>query len=82
MSKRLSQPISISLNARNQPVSFKWRERIYRVKDIQEVWRVIGAWWDGEGETTFFRITTDKGGIYEIAYNHAKSAWTLESVRD
>ena len=82
MSKQVSQPISVSLSGRNLPAAFKWRERIYRVGDIQEAWRSIGAWWDGEGETTFFRVRTDKGGIYELAYNHVNDAWTLESVQD
>jgi len=82
MTRQFSQPISVSLSAGNLPAAFEWRERIYRVGDIQETWRKIGSWWDGEGETTFFRIRTDKGGIYEIAYDHMKDAWTLESVRD
>ena len=82
MSKHIAQPISVSLNDRNLPSTFKWRERMYRVESLQESWRTIGAWWDGEGETTYFRVKGDKGGIYELAYSHTKDAWTLETVRD
>jgi len=82
MSKRLSQPISVSLNNSNLPRMFNWRRRVYRVSDVQEIWRTMGAWWDGEGETTFFRVITDKGGIYELAYDHVKEAWMLSVVRD
>ena len=82
MNKHLSQPVSVSLNERKRPSAFQWRGRMYRVGDVQESWRAVGAWWDGEGETTFFRVRTDKGGIYELAYDHTKAAWTLEVVRD
>jgi hypothetical protein len=82
MNKHLSQPVSVSLNERKLPSAFQWQGRMYRIGDVQESWRAIGAWWDGEGETTFFRVRTDKGGIYELAYDHTKAAWTLEVVRD
>jgi hypothetical protein len=82
MSKHVSQSVSVSLDVRKLPATFRWRERMYRVGEVQESWRSTGAWWNGEAETTFFRVRTDKGGIYELAYNHAKSAWTLEVVQD
>ncbi|MDO8587610.1 MAG: DUF6504 family protein [Armatimonadota bacterium] len=82
MNKHPSQPVSVSLTEKHMPSAFQWRGRMYRIDGIQESWRAVGDWWDGEGETTFFRVRTDKGGIYELAYNHVKSAWTLEVVRD
>ena len=42
----------------------------------------MGAWWDGEGERTFFRVQSDKGGIYELKFDHQKSAWTMDVVQD
>jgi len=55
---------------------------IHRVKEVQECWRLMGAWWDGEGERTFFRVRTDKGGIYELCFDHEKSTWTMAAVED
>ena len=76
------EPAKVKLSSRNAPTSFTWRDRIYRVKEVQECWRLMGAWWDGEGERTFFRVQTDKGGIYELCFDHKKSAWTMAVVRD
>ena len=78
----MHEPIHVNLSSKNAPVSFKWRSRIYRVKEIQECWRLTGAWWDGEGEHTFFRVQTDKGGIYELRFNHANSTWAMAVVQD
>jgi hypothetical protein len=64
------------------PAAFEWRGNVYRVKDMQECWRNTGAWWDGEDEKTFFRVRTDKGGIYEIKFDHGKKIWSLETIQD
>ena len=75
-------PIEVTLNSKNAPVAFNWRGVIHRVKEVQECWRLMGAWWDGEGERTFFRVRTDKGGIYELRFDHEKSEWTMAAVED
>lgn len=72
----------VVLNKANAPVKFEWRGRTYRVKEIQECWRLVGAWWDGEEDQTFFRVLTDKGGIYELQFDHRKSVWTMAGVQD
>ena len=74
--------VNVKLNARNSPHSFEWRGRIYRVKEVQECWQLMGAWWDGESERTFFRVQTDKGGIYELCFDHGRSVWSMAGVRD
>ncbi len=74
--------IDIAMSSRNTPVAFKWLGRVYRIKEVQECWRLMGAWWDGEGERTFFRVQSDKGGIYELKFDHQKSAWTMDVVQD
>jgi len=74
--------IEVALNSKNAPLAFKWLDRMYRVKEVQECWRLIGAWWDGEGEWTFFRVRTDKGGIYDLKFDHDKSKWTMDVVQD
>lgn len=70
------------LSSKNAPVAFKWLGRVYRVKKVQECWRLMGAWWDGEGERTFFRVQSDKGGIYDLRFDHARSVWTMDVVQD
>lgn len=64
------------------PATFKWLGTTYRVKEVQECWRLMGAWWDGEDEKTYFRVQTDKDGIYELCFDHNRSTWTMAVVQD
>jgi hypothetical protein len=82
MGKHIAQPVTVTLDRRNHPAMFEWRGKVYRVKDVQECWRLIGAWWDGEAEKTFFRIRTDKNGIYELGFDHGKEAWQVLRSED
>lgn len=75
-------PVQVELDKKNRPASFTWQDRIYRVKVVQECWRFMGAWWDNQGEQTFFRIQTDTGGIYELCFDHMSSEWKMHSICD
>lgn len=77
-----SRGISVTLGKNNIPRTFTWRKRDYRVSELQECWRYVGAWWDGEGEMTYFRVLADSGGIYELCYDHARDRWLLNVVQD
>lgn len=74
--------MEVTLNNKHLPKAFNWRNRMYRVSEVQECWRFTGAWWDGEGERTYFRVATDKGGIYELCFDHTRDAWTMAKVAD
>ena len=65
--------VQVELSKRHHPVSFVWRDKAYQVKEVQECWRLMGAWWENKGEQTFFRVQTDGGGIYELLFDHASS---------
>ncbi len=82
MSKHVSQSITVTLNNRNHPLAFEWRGRVHRVTEVQECWRLVGAWWDGESENTFFRVRTDKNGIYELKFDHSREAWQVFRTED
>lgn len=76
-------PIQIVLDANKRlPRAFRWKGKTYSISNIQECWRLVGAWWDGEGERTFFRIQAENGGIFEICYDHYRRTWLLEKVED
>jgi hypothetical protein len=82
MGKHIARPVTVRLDKRNRPVAFEWRENVYHVKDVQECWRLTGAWWDGEAEKTFFRLRTDKNGIYELRFDHGKENWAITRSED
>ena len=74
--------VQVDLGAKNRPVRFNWRGRTYQVSAIQECWRLMGAWWDNQGEQTFFRVQADGVGVYELCFDHAKSEWRMSSICD
>lgn len=77
------RPVQIALDSRKSaPIAFRWRRRAYHVACIQECWRMVGDWWDGEGERTFYRVLTTTGGIFEICYDHQRRLWSMERVED
>lgn len=79
----MNRSIQIRLDSRRHtPAAFRWRGRLYRVAAVQECWRLVGAWWDGEGERTFFRVLAENGGIFELSYDHRQQIWKLEKVED
>ena len=69
-------------SSRRLPVSFCWRGRYYRVSGVEELWRTVGRWWDGEGERTFFRVLCTGGGILELCYDHALRRWSVHRIED
>ncbi len=78
----IDRTIQVILNSRHAPVAFEWQGKMRRVKEVQECWRLTGAWWDGESERTFFRVITGYGGIYELCFDHGKSEWVMTGVQD
>jgi len=83
MNKLIHRPTQIALDRRRHaPAAFRWRGRLYRITAVQECWRLVGAWWDDEGERTFFRVQVEGGGIFELCYDHRRMVWLLERVED
>jgi hypothetical protein len=75
--------ITVMLDGRSRlPSEFVWRGRRYSISAVQDYWRAVGAWWDGEGERTFFRTLIQGGGIFEICYDHMKREWRLHRIED
>lgn len=74
--------VQVELNEKHRPMRFNWHSKDYHVRSIQECWRLMGAWWNDEGEQTFFRIQTTEGGTYELCFDHAKSEWRMSRIYD
>jgi len=82
MNRICQHEVIVKLDKGYAPAWFIWREQSYRVAEVQERWRLLGAWWDGDGEYTFFRVRTAEGGFYELCYNHHNRTWKLSVVQD
>lgn len=58
-----------------RPVKFKWRGRVYPVKEITYTW----ASKEGEASILHFSVT-DGATLFELAYNQKELEWTLNGV--
>ena len=68
----------------NAPEAFVWERRRYEVQQVLLAWKEQGAWWDGEGERTCFRVYAagDEVGFFDLAYDHEQRGWVLSRVID
>jgi hypothetical protein len=82
MSKLFNEPITVHNKEDQSPDAFIWRRRLYRVENILGWWRQPSAWWDGEAERLFLRVSARNGtvGIYELCQTDNK--WFLHRLLD
>jgi len=75
--------VRVSLDRdRESPTGFHRGGRTYHITEVQDCWRLVGDWWDGRGEKTFFRVMVSDGGIFELAYDHIARAWQIHRIED
>jgi hypothetical protein len=59
-----------------RPIKFKWKGRVYPVKEVTHAWRTGG---NGRPETMHSAVT-DGATLFELAFDRGGMKWTLESV--
>ncbi|MCL4874289.1 hypothetical protein KJ039_09435 [bacterium] len=58
-----------------RPVKFKWRGRVYGVKEITYTWA------SREGSARILHFTVSDGAtLFELAYNSSSLGWSIEEV--
>lgn len=86
MRRYIQRDLRVSLRpSGNAPAAFVWERRRYQVQQVLMVWKELGAWWDGEGERTCFRVSAaaeDLMGYFDLAYDHESRTWILARVMD
>lgn len=83
----LDTPVDVRSSPRGRLESFFWRGRRYRVVERVDLWREVGAWWEGEPEKTFLIVRTEPAGLFELYFVSAPSGrepvgWRLYKVYD
>ena len=65
--------ITVFSNGRIQPVRFRWRQRVVKVRSV------TGDWVKEEGadRVHFFSILAASGDYFEISYRTRDLRWTL-----
>jgi hypothetical protein len=82
MAKLFNEPVQVHTDKDSTPDAFIWRKRLYRVEGVMGWWRQPSAWWDGEPERLFLRVSARNGtaGIYELC--QAGDRWFLHRLLD
>lgn len=58
-----------------KPVKFKWKGRVYPIKEITHSWTVK----DSSASVVHFAVS-DGVNIYGISYNQSSMKWTIEEA--
>lgn len=60
-----------------RPVKFKWRGKVYPVKEITYTWKSS----EGDSQIIHFSIT-DGVTLYGLSYNQTTMKWSLEQTEE
>ena len=82
MSKLVMEPVQVHINGNRNKMSFIWRRRLYRVRNILSWWREPAEWWHGETVRCFLRVNAGNSntGTYELCKDDGN--WFLYRVLD
>lgn len=81
MSRIINRPIEVVVDDQQGLVGFLWQGRWISICSIVRMWREIGKWWQGEGESTFYTVISRDLSVYELC-NSYKGGWWLVRVYD
>lgn len=71
MAKLVNKPITVKYNALQGPLALSFDGLYLLVEEVLDTWKDTGAWWEGEGEKTFFRLQVQNNGLCEIYCENA-----------
>ena len=84
MSKKYNEPIRAWGEAEN-PCSFVWRGKFYRVNRVLQVWQVRRGLWQQREDRTHVLVEascTSNIGTYELYFEHIRKSWLMAKVVD
>jgi len=83
MTKTVDEPILVSQAVRGcVPGLFRWREQTFKVVEVGGRWRLMGRWWEGEGEREFVRVVADCGICFDLCRQESTESWQVHKVYD
>lgn len=87
MGKLINEPITCNFpecsgDPEAIPRQFIWRGRQYQVEAVGGEWRMLGRWWEGEGERRFVRALTGRGLAMDLCQDLSTGQWMVYEVQD
>lgn len=84
MTRILDEPVAVvsAPSVHTMPVTFWWRGREHRCRELVARWVQRGRWWRGEGERRCFRIITEERLTLDLCQDSTTGAWSVAQVLD
>lgn len=80
MARHVDRPVRVETGPQGLPARFLYRGRLRAVRSVVDSWRYAGAWWDGEGERTYYRVEDLQGNLYDLYWRSDTGDWVLYKV--
>ncbi len=82
MSRLTQQKTRVRLDSADKPSALWFKGRWCCVKELMEVWKDVGRWWEGESEKIFYRIRMESDEVVEVYRCDQKGQWVLYRIYD
>jgi len=82
MTRLMRKETAVRLGSSAVPRSVLLAGNWCQVKQVLEVWKDTGCWWEGEGEKTFYRVRMEDEGMLEIYHCSDRDIWVLYRIYD
>lgn len=82
VARLFNREIKVETDQKENPRFLKHYGSWEGIKNVLEVWKDTGTWWDGEAEKTFYRVEAAGGSVYEIYLNSGNGKWYLYRIYD
>jgi len=78
----INRPVDVTMGPGGAPVSFRFAGVQERVREVLDCWTEAGRWWEGEPEQVAYRVATQSGGLFELAFIPRERRWHLYKAYD
>lgn len=79
--RAINKAVQVDVSPDQVPMAFEYNGRQV-VTQILDHWLETGEWWAEEQEKSFFRVATEKEGLYELCFCCGEDCWVLTRVFD
>ncbi len=78
------EPIQVQTDAVGRPLRFVWRQRTYRLAQLQQRWQVDTDWWSEAGRIwrDYVAVTTTDGLLCVLYQDLLTEDWFLSKLYD
>jgi hypothetical protein len=72
------RPIQVTTMPNGEPCALIWHERIHKVDDVYESWRIDTRWWSQPLKRHYHRLATTDGHVRTIFCDPRTHTWFMD----